>query len=218
MKWMNLVALGLFWNAGSTSTMAQAESKVADTKVVAPTGQETLKKASNPIVEMAISQAGKPLGAVKIELYQDKAPATVKNFLGYVNSGFYKGTVFHRVIKGFMVQGGGFTSDGTEKKTLAPVKNESNNGMSNELGTIAMARTSDPDSATAQFYINAANNSFLDFNSPQSRGGYTVFGKVVDGVNIIKAIESTKTAPGKVPAFVDAPVEPVLIDSVKISQ
>ena len=131
-------------------------------------------------------------GSIEIELDRDHAPETVENFVGYVNSGFYDGTIFHRVIEGFMVQGGGFTPDGKEKQTNPPIKLESDNGLSNLEGTIAMARTSDPNSATSQFFINVANNTFLDY-SPEN-DGYAVFGKVVSGMDTVNKIKTVQTA------------------------
>jgi len=130
-------------------------------------------------------------GDITLELYPDKAPITVANFLSYVKDGTYENTVFHRVIKGFMIQGGGFTVAGTEKPTKAQIKLESNNGLKNEAGTIAMARTNVPDSATDQFFINTVNNDFLNYapNNP----GYAVFGKVISGMDVVKKIEAVQT-------------------------
>ena len=134
-------------------------------------------------------------GDILIELYADKAPATVENFLKYVNEGFYANTIFHRVIKGFMIQGGGMNMKMEEKATHAPIKNEADNGLANERGTIAMARTRDPHSATAQFFINTVDNGFLNFSSPDVNGyGYCVFGKVIEGMEAVDKIEKEKTA------------------------
>src|SRR5574344_2419082 len=134
------------------------------------------------------------LGDIVIELDYDKAPETAKNFEDYVKSGFYKGTVFHRVIKGFMVQGGGLLADLSQKDTNAPIKNEAANGLKNKRGTIAMARTGDPHSATAQFFINTVDNDFLDFKAPSGQGwGYCVFGKVVEGMDVVDAIRALPT-------------------------
>lgn len=136
-------------------------------------------------------------GAIRIALADDKAPETVANFLRYVDEGFYDGTIFHRVIAGFMIQGGGFTADYEQKSTASPVKNEADNGLKNMRGTIAMARTSDPHSATAQFFINHRDNSNLDHRAPTMHGwGYAVFGEVVDGMNVVDAIAALKTGPG----------------------
>jgi cyclophilin family peptidyl-prolyl cis-trans isomerase len=151
-------------------------------------------------------------GDITLELYPDKAPASVANFLDYARSGHYNGTIFHRVIKRFMIQGGGFTKEMAQKPTKSPVVNESNNGLHNDRWTIAMARTQDPDSATSQFYINVSMNSNLD---PQ-RGnpGYTVFGMVIDGQHVVKAIEKVVTQ--RVGPHADVPVTPVIIERVDI--
>src|SRR5579862_1222806 len=133
------------------------------------------------------------MGTIELELDRAKAPVTVANFLAYVKSGHYKGTIFHRVIKGFMIQGGGFTSDMQEKPAKPPIKNEGGNGLKNDRGTVAMARTSDPDSATAQFFINTVNNGFLNRDQARDGVGYTVFGKVVKGMDVVDKIEKVKT-------------------------
>ena len=150
-------------------------------------------------------------GEILIELYPDKAPETVANFLKYVDEGFYKNTIFHRVIKGFMIQGGGLTMKMEEKPTSAPVKNEADNGLKNDRGTIAMARTMDPHSATAQFFINLVDNEFLNYSAPTVQGwGYCVFGKVVDGMDVVDKIGKTKT--GSRPPYDDVPLDSVLIN------
>ncbi len=164
--------------------------------------------AKNPVVLMETS-----LGAVRIELYPDKAPASVKNFLEYVNSGFYNGTIFHRVIPGFMAQGGGFTTDRKQKDTRAPIKNEAANGLKNDRGTIAMARTANPDSATAQFFINVVNNDGLNRPNPDGHG-YAVFGKVIEGMDVVDKIVATPTQRLNM-VFANLPVTPVVITSVK---
>ena len=151
-------------------------------------------------------------GDVTLELDADKAPDTVRNFLRYVDEGFYDGTVFHRVIKNFMIQGGGFTQDMKQKKTHEPVKNEAKNGLKNLRGTLAMARTSDPHSATAQFFINHKDNDFLDYPG-QDGWGYTVFGKVTGGMEVVDAIATVPT--GSSGGFRDVPTETVTILSVK---
>jgi peptidyl-prolyl cis-trans isomerase B (cyclophilin B) len=167
--------------------------------------------AANPQVEMKTS-----LGTIVIELYPDKAPATVENFLGYVKTGHYDGTLFHRVIPGFMIQGGGFGADFKQKATRKPVRNEAANGLKNAVGTIAMARTSDPHSATAQFFINVADNVPLDFRFPTAEGyGYTVFGKVSKGMDVVNRIVKVQTGPGPAP-HQNVPVQPVLIESAKV--
>ncbi|HUI93612.1 MAG TPA: peptidylprolyl isomerase [Chitinivibrionales bacterium] len=146
--------------------------------------------AANPKVKIETSK-----GDIVVELYQKSAPKTVANFLAYVKDGFYDGTIFHRVIKGFMIQGGGFTKDMQEKPTKAPVVNEADNGLKNDIGTIAMARTGDPHSATAQFFINTVNNQGLNFRSKDVDGwGYCVFGKVVSGMDVVTAIEGVPVA------------------------
>lgn len=143
--------------------------------------------AKNPLVLIDTSQ-----GKIKIELFAKEAPISVKNFLDYVNQGFYNGTIFHRVINGFMIQGGGFTPDMTPKPTAAPIKNEASNGLKNNRGTIAMARTGNPDSATSQFYINVVDNEMLNRPSPDGYG-YAVFGKVIEGMDVVDKIKSVKT-------------------------
>ena len=164
-------------------------------------------KGGNPMVIMSTS-----LGDIKMELYQDKAPITVQNFLSYVNDGFFDGTIFHRVIPNFMVQGGGFTQDMQQKPTKAPIKNEADNGLKNDVGTIAMARTGVVDSASSQFFINQADNDFLNHGSRDF--GYAVFGKVVEGMDVVNKIAGVKT--GRLGPFQDVPLEPVLINSVRV--
>ena len=156
------------------------------------------------------------MGNIVLELDKQKAPASVANFLNYVNEGFYNGTVFHRVIDGFMIQGGGFTQDLAKKNPRAPIKNEANNGLKNLKGTIAMARTNDPHSATAQFFINVVNNGFLDYRSATPRGwGYAVFGKVVQGMDVIDKIRKVPTGPGG-PFPSDVPKSTVIMESVTV--
>ncbi len=167
--------------------------------------------AANPAVELTTNQ-----GKIVIELYPDKAPKTVDNFLGYVKSGYYDGTIFHRVIAGFMVQGGGFTPEYERKQTNDPITNEADNGLTNDIGTVAMARTGDPHSATAQFFINVANNAFLNFRSPSPRGyGYAVFGKVTEGMDLVNRIATSPTGHGG-PFPKDVPVNMVIINQAKI--
>ncbi len=156
------------------------------------------------------------LGDITIELYPDNAPKTVANFLQYVEEDFYNNTIFHRVIQNFMIQGGGFDSTLKEKTTRSPIENEANNGLKNEIGTIAMARTSDPHSATAQFFINVANNTFLNFTAPNQRGyGYTVFGRVTDGLAVVNKIAATPTGSGG-PFRSDVPKNTIIIESVSL--
>jgi len=155
------------------------------------------------------------MGDIKLELNKEKAPVTVENFVSYVNDGHYNGTIFHRVIDGFMIQGGGFDKDMQQKSTKAPIKNEANNGLKNDVGTIAMARTSDPHSASAQFFINIKNNDFLNFSSETAQGwGYAVFGKVVDGMDVVNKIKSVKT--GNHGFHQDVPLEPVIIETAEV--
>jgi len=164
-----------------------------------------VQAAQNPKVVLETS-----MGDITLELYPDKAPATVKNFLTYVDEKFYEGTVFHRVISRFMIQGGGMTADMNEKPTHSPILNEADNGLKNERGTIAMARTNDPNSATAQFFINAKDNTFLNFRSKTIEGyGYCVFGKVTKGLDVVDAIEKTPTTTKGF--FQDVPAKPVII-------
>ena len=168
------------------------------------------KEGGNPVVVMKTS-----LGDVKIELDKAKAPVTVDNFLVYVNDKFYDGTIFHRVIPAFMIQGGGFDKDMNQKKTKAPIKNEAGNGLKNVTGTIAMARTSDPNSATAQFFINTKDNAFLDHKNDTPQGyGYAVFGTVVGGMDVVKKIEQVQTTTR--PPYENVPVTPVVIESIRV--
>ena len=166
--------------------------------------------AANPKITIKTS-----MGNIEAELFEDKAPISVKNFLEYVKKGQYKQTIFHRVINNFMIQGGGFDKDLKEKSTGTPIKNEAGNGLKNEVGTLAMARTNDVDSATAQFFINVADNSFLDHrDNTQSGFGYAVFGKVTSGMPVVNKIKSVKT--GTRGPLEDAPLEAVVIlDIVK---
>jgi len=163
------------------------------------------KKAVDPQVELDTSK-----GKIVLELYPQKAPETVKNFLGYVDAKFYDGTIFHRVIPKFMIQGGGFTADMKRKPTRQPIINEADNGLKNDRGTIAMARTSDPHSATAQFFINSAKNDFLNYRSKTSQGwGYVVFGRIIQGMTVLDAISKVRT--GARGSYRDVPLEPIVI-------
>jgi peptidyl-prolyl cis-trans isomerase A (cyclophilin A) len=163
----------------------------------------------NPVVLMETS-----LGNVKLELFQKSAPVSVGNFLDYVNSGYYSGAIFHRVIPGFMVQGGGMTADLKPKATKAPIKNEADNGLKNDRGTLAMARAGDPDSATSQFFINVVNNGGLNRPSPDGFG-YAVFGRVIEGMDVIDKI--VKTPQKQLNAvFQNVPETPVVIKSMKV--
>lgn len=165
--------------------------------------------AANPRVRLETSN-----GTIVIELDQTKAPVTVGNFLDYVKAGFYDGTVFHRVIPNFMIQGGGFTANMEQKPTRGPIVNESTNGLVNKRGTVAMARTSDPNSATAQFFVNIVDNAFLDKAKAQDGVGYCVFGKVVEGMKVVDAIAAVKT--GTAGGNPDVPVQPVVIKKVSV--
>lgn len=160
-------------------------------------------------------------GDIVIELDAEKAPESVKNFIAYVEAGHYNNTVFHRVINGFMIQGGGFEPGMKQKPTGAPIKNEADNGLKNEAGTIAMARTQDPNSATAQFFINVADNSYLDFKNESMQGwGYCVFGAVVDGMDVVNQIKAVKTGSVKVEPFGmmrDVPKEEIIIERVTVA-
>jgi len=154
-------------------------------------------------------------GAIVLELDREKAPETTENFLEYVRSGFFDGTIFHRVIPGFMIQGGGFTPDMSQKPTRAPIQNEADSGLENERGTVAMARTNDPHSATAQFFVNLKDNDFLDHTGKNARGwGYAVFGEVVEGMDVVDAIAAVPT--GQRGGHGDVPLEPVVIESAEI--
>ena len=155
------------------------------------------------------------MGTIRIELYPSKAPKTVENFLQYVKDGHFSGTIFHRVIDGFMIQGGGFDKSMQQKPTRAPVENEGKNGLKNDLGTIAMARTSAPHSASSQFFINGKNNDFLNAANAQDGWGYTVFGKVVSGMDVVMKISKTPTGPGG-PFPTDVPREMVVIESAAL--
>ena len=149
-------------------------------------------------------------GDIKVQLHSEEVPKTVENFLHYVKEGFYNDTIFHRVIDGFMIQGGGFTQEMEQKKVSAPIENEASRAKPNKRGTLAMARTMDPHSATAQFFINAANNDFLNFTQPNPQGfGYCVFGEVTEGMDVIDAIIKVKTGTNR--GHGDVPVEPVVV-------
>lgn len=168
-------------------------------------GQEARAERSIPLVKLTTS-----MGEITVELYADKAPESVANFLDYVKSGHYDGTIFHRVINGFMIQGGGFAQDMTQKPTKKPIKNEADNGLKNEAYTLAMARTNDPHSASAQFFINVKNNEFLNHTGKNPQGwGYAVFGKVTSGQGVVNKIKGVPT--GTKSYFDDVPLEAVVI-------
>jgi peptidyl-prolyl cis-trans isomerase A (cyclophilin A) len=194
---------------------APAEEPPAVAKLEQPVTKEPAPKvvpkapAGNPVVVMETSK-----GTIRIELDAVKAPNTVKNFLAYVDSGFFNGTIFHRVIPGFMIQGGGFTAAMDEKDTRPPIQNESANGLTNDRGTIAMARTGDPHSATAQFFINhGGNNAFLNKDQSRDGWGYAVFGKVVAGMDVVDAIAAVPT--GVTAGMENVPSTPVVIKSLR---
>ncbi|HJE63631.1 peptidyl-prolyl cis-trans isomerase [Alcaligenes nematophilus] len=174
------------------------------------TSSEGTSMSTSPRVQLQTNQ-----GTILIELNAEKAPNTVANFVDYVSSGFYDGTVFHRVINNFMIQGGGFEADMKQKATNAPVKNEADNGLKNDKYTLAMARTSDPHSATAQFFINVADNDFLNFTAPTANGwGYAVFGRVIEGMDVVDKIKTVRT--GNKGFHQDVPVEDVVLEKATL--
>ncbi len=171
-----------------------------------------LEVSNNVNVKMVTSK-----GTIELELYQEKAPVTVENFVKYANDGFYNGTVFHRVINNFMVQGGGFTIEGAHKTdTYDQIQNEADNMLSNEIGTIAMARTNNPHSATSQFFINVGDNKFLDHKDKKRGWGYCVFGKVTNGMDVVNIIKAVPTQVNPKTGMQDWPVEEIIIESVEI--
>lgn len=173
-------------------------------------GEKTVNQPKNPVVIMETSQ-----GSVRIELWSDKAPITVKNFLRYVDEGFYSGTIFHRVMDNFMIQGGGFTPEMNQKQPHEPIKNEASADLKNDVGTIAMARTAVVDSATCQFFINVKDNDFLNHRDKSPQGfGYAVFGKVVDGMDVVDKIKKVPT--NTVGPHQNVPVTPVVIKSITL--
>ena len=208
-KWM-FAALGLMMTMGCGGGSPPPAEEPAPAEEKSPAPPAPTSTGTNPMVEMRTS-----LGTMKVELYPDKAPKTAENFLQYAREGFYDGTVFHRVISGFMIQGGGFTPDMSEKETRAPIANEASNGLKNVRGSLAMARTGDPHSASSQFFINTVDNPFLDFTAETVQGyGYAVFGQVVEGLETLDAIKKVST--GSRDGYDDVPVDPVVIESVRI--
>ncbi len=189
--------------AADTKEVSEEEKTSESSDEVSSDDKAAENKGGNPVVILKTSK-----GDIKIELDKENAPISVDNFLAYVEDGFYNGTIFHRVIKNFMVQGGGFTTDMQQKSTNPQIKNEADNGLKNERGTIAMARTGVVDSATSQFFINHADNTFLDHGIKDY--GYAVFGKVVDGMDVVDAIAIVQTGPG------DVPNEQVVIESITV--
>jgi cyclophilin family peptidyl-prolyl cis-trans isomerase len=193
-------------------TFAALAQAADPTKTPAASKSPTASTSKGPIVVIKTS-----MGEVKVELASDKAPISVKNFLEYVDAKHYDGTIFHRVIPQFMIQGGGFTPDMQQKPTKAPIKNEAGNGLKNTTGTIAMARTGVVDSATAQFFINLKDNAFLDHRDETPAGfGYAVFGKVVSGMDVVKKIEAVPTSTKG--SHENVPTTPVLIESIRLAQ
>lgn len=206
-KMTQLVGLNILLVAALVGCEKKQEAEQNNSSTETIQGEATV---NNPFVKVNTN-----LGSFVIELDEQKAPITVKNFLNYVNEGYYSETLFHRVIPGFMVQGGGFTTDFVQKTTQAPIQNEANNGLRNSRGTVAMARTSDPNSASAQFFINVADNTFLDYTSPTPQGwGYAVFGRVVEGMDIIDAISKQKTSTRA--GHADVPTNNVVIESIQV--
>jgi len=209
MKQMRLVSIVmcavLFISVAWAVKPPQAEDKTPADPNKAQAEQD--EKPRNPVVKMVTNK-----GEIQIELFADKAPISVANFLKYAESDFYNGTIFHRVIEDFMIQGGGFTPDMQKKETKPPIKNESDNGLHNNRGTLAMARTSNPDSATSQFFINHKDNAFL--NGSKGKPGYAVFGKVIEGMEVADAIAAVPTR--KVGSHGTVPVEPVVIKSITV--
>lgn len=201
----SIVAPVTFAQETAAEEPAPAVEPAATEAAPAPEAQP---EGDNPVVIIKTSK-----GDIRLKLFADKAPISVENFLKYVDSGHYEGTIFHRVIGHFMIQGGGFTSDMQQKPTMGPIKNEAQNGLSNKRGTIAMARTAVIDSATSQFFINVVDNNGLDFRSPDMQGfGYCVFGEVIEGMDVVDAIRSVPT--GRVGPYSDVPLEPIEIIQV----
>jgi peptidyl-prolyl cis-trans isomerase A (cyclophilin A) len=201
---------------------AQAGTAPAKPAAKAPPKAAPAKKAEAPAADTEKATASKVLiktnlGDMTVELYPDKAPKSVENFLAYVNSGFYDGTIFHRVIDSFMIQGGGFTRDLHQKPTRPAITNEAKNGLSNTRGTLSMARTGDPNSATAQFFINVVDNPRLDYTSDANGAtwGYAVFGKVTSGLDIVDKIKAVPTG-AQGPFKSDVPVTPVVIEKISV--
>ena len=208
---LNKTNLTTFLRAALISLTLISASACAETKNP-QTNSNTTTENTMKMVTLKTSA-----GDIELALNSEKAPKSVENFLAYAKSGHYDGTIFHRVIKGFMIQGGGFEPGMKQKSVSAPIMNEANNGLENTQYSVAMARTNEPHSATAQFFINAKDNDFLNFSSETTRGwGYTVFGEVVSGKEIVDAIEGVKT--GQAGAYGDVPVEDVVIEKVVVAE
>ncbi len=214
-----VVILGVCFETGCQNARNGQEPRVSNSATPAPDTQyaETskMKPAKDKVKSMSTPKViiKTTMGNIALELYPDKAPITVANFLKYVEDDFYKDTIFHRVIPGFMIQGGGLTVDMQKKPTSDPIKNEADNGLPNVRGTIAMARLPMPDSATSQFFINVKDNKNLDYQSP-ANPGYAVFGKVIEGMDVVDEIVGVPTT--TTPPHRDVPVEPISIESVSV--
>ena len=205
-RFLGLFLLSLFVLTGCNSN---SNSSTEETTQL-PSGDTTTM--SNPHIKFETS-----LGNFTAELYSDKAPKSVENFVSYVNAGFYDGTIYHRVIPNFMIQGGGMNPDMSEKTNNAAIENEADNGLKNTKGTLAMARTNDPHSATSQFFVNAKDNAFLDHTAKNAQGwGYAVFGEVIEGIEVVDAIEKVKT--GNNGSHTDVPLEAVVMNKVTVIQ
>ena len=201
-----------FAAAGSIACADPIDTATPDDSTEPPTAVEQPQQETTPMSDIVVMTTSK--GVIKIRLDAEKAPITVQNFLAYVDAGHYDGTIVHRVINNFMIQGGGFDAQLRQKPTRAPIKNEAANGLKNARGTIAMARTMVIDSATSQFFINVVDNAFLDFRAPSPQGfGYCVFGEVIEGMDVVDAIKGVPT--GNVGPMGDVPREPVVIESVR---
>ncbi len=195
------------------TTISQQSQIHTQTTDSTATTEKVIDMSETEVVNVTMSTN---MGDIQLELYPEKAPITVANFVSYANDGFYNGTIFHRVIDGFMIQGGGFTEDFTQKPTGEQIQNEADNGLTNEVGSIAMARTPDPHSATAQFFINVNDNDFLNFRSADMNGyGYAVFGKVTSGMDVVDQIKAVPTGAGG-PMPSDVPQTTVTINSVTV--
>ncbi len=197
---------------------SDADTRAADTTPSASTSDQSAAQSASETanIEKTIAVMETSLGVIRLSLDSQRAPDSVANFVRYANSGHYNGTIFHRVISNFMIQGGGFDKDMNQKATRAPIKNEADNGLKNTTGTIAMARTSAPHSATSQFFINVKDNANLDHRSKNAAGwGYAVFGEVIEGMDVVEAIRVVNT--GRNGRFNDVPLQPVIIERVYIA-
>ncbi len=212
-----LAAFAVVGCGGGTAPPAEDAPSAAEPPEAATTEESGDIAEESPDVAMGYPRVelSTSLGTLRLELYPDKAPITVENFLGYVTEGFFDGTIFHRVVPGFVIQGGGFTSEMVEKDTRPPIENEANNGVRNLRGTICMARTSDPHSATSQFFINTKDNPPLDHRDSSLRGwGYAVFGRVTEGMEVVEAIE--RVPRGRKNGYDDVPVDPIVVESARV--